>query len=148
MLNQNAPHSLVYGTVSDGRSNKLANLLVKAFARDMRSETLLGEAPTNTQGEYRIEYSAEELQAAEKQTADLRMKVYAASGKDLLYETTIEEIVFNASPSEEINIVIQSEIKPEENEFDSILREISVLIGEVPVSQLQENEEHRDITFL
>jgi hypothetical protein len=114
----------------------------------MRSETFLGECPTDAKGGYRIEYSAEQFNSAEKQTADLRMKVYAARGRDLLYETGIEQIVFNASPSEEINIIIQSEIKAEENEFDTILREISVLIGKVPVAQLQENQEHRDITFL
>ena len=148
MANQNNSNGIIRGTVSDGRGNKLTGLLVKAFDRDMRSETFLGECPTDAKGEYRIEYSTEQFNSAEKQTADLCMRVYAARGKDLLYETGIEEIVFNASPSEEINIVIQTEIKAEENEFDAILREISVLIGKVPVAQLQENQEHRDITFL
>ncbi|HEY0426486.1 MAG TPA: neuraminidase-like domain-containing protein [Pyrinomonadaceae bacterium] len=145
---QNQPRNLVQGTVSDKNNRKLSGLLVRAFDRDMRSEGLLGECPTDTKGEYRIEYSAEQFNWAEKQTADLCMKVYGAGGRDLLYETEIEQIIFNASPSEEINIVIQTEIKAEENEFDLILREISVLIGGVPAAQLKENRENRDITFL
>jgi hypothetical protein len=146
--NQNNTRFIVHGTVSDGNDRKLSGLLVKAFDRDMRSEGFLGECLTNAKGEYRIEYSAEQFNWVEKQTADLRMKVYSARGKNLLYEAGIEQVVFNASEFERINIVILSEIKAEENEFDAILREISVLIGRVPVAQLQENEEHRDITFL
>lgn len=148
MKNQNESNRIVRGTVSDRRNNKFANLLVKAFDRDLRSEGFLGECLTNAQGEYRIEYSVQQFNRAEKQTADLRMKVYAARGTDLLYEAAIEQVVFNASPSEKIDIVIQTEIKAKGNEFDAILRQLPVLISKVPIAQLQENKEHRDITFL
>jgi hypothetical protein len=148
MSTQNQSKYIVRGTVTDRNNRKLSGLLVKAFDRDMRSEMLLGEASTNAKGEYRIEYSAEQFKAAEQQTADLCMKVYTAKSNELLYETDIEQIVFNASPSEEINIVIQEEIKSKDNEFDAVLGVISVLIGELTLAQLQETEEHRDITFL
>lgn len=148
MKNLNDTRKIVRGIVSDGNKRKLSGLLVRAFDRDMRSETLLGESLTDSKGEYQIEYLAEQFQKAENQTADLSMKVYSARGNALLYETGIEQIVFNASDFEEINIVIQTAIKAEENEFDTILREISVLIGEVPVARLEENEKLHDITFL
>ena len=147
-MSKTNPQYIVRGTVTDSNNRKLSGLLVRAFDRDLRSESLLGECPTSAKGEYRIEYSAEQFKAAENQTADLCMKVYTARSNELLYETGIEQIVFNASPSEEINIVIQREIKAKENEFDAVLEVLSVLIGELTLAQLQEDEEHRDITFL
>jgi hypothetical protein len=140
--------SMVQGTVTDPNNRKLSGLLVKAFDRDMRSEALLGESLTNAKGEYRIECSQEQFNVAEKQTATLSMKVFAARGDELLYKTEIEQIVFNASPFEEINIVIQSEIKAEGNEFDRITGEISGLLAGVKFSELEENDKNRAISFL
>lgn len=140
--------NIVHGIVSNRNNKSLSGLLVRAFDRDMRSEDFLGEALTDAKGKYSIEYSAEQYKRAEKQTADLCMKVFGRDGKIPLYETEMERIVFNASEYEEINIVISAEIKPEENEFDAIMREISGLIEDVAMAKLQENAEHRDITFL
>jgi uncharacterized delta-60 repeat protein len=148
MTNQNNSNKIVHGTVSDGRNNKLANLLVKAFDRDMRSEGLLGECLTDAKGEYSISYTEKQFNWVEKQTADLAVKVYSGGGKILLYETDLEHIVFNASDDETIDVVIFGGIKSEENEFDYIQREISALIGGVGIPQLQDSDEHRDITFL
>ena len=85
---------MVQGTVTDPNNRKLSGLLVKAFDRDMRSEALLGESLTDAKGEYRIEYSQEQFNLAEKRTATLSMKVFAARGDELLYKTEIEQIVF------------------------------------------------------
>jgi hypothetical protein len=148
MSKRNPSQYIVWGAVSDRDNRRLSGLLVKAFDRDMRSEALLGETLTNAKGEYRIEYSQEKFNVAEKQTADLSMKVFAAGGNEPLYETEIEQIVLNASPFEEINIVIQSEIKAEGNEFDRITGEISGLLGGGKFSELEENDKNRDISFL
>jgi hypothetical protein len=148
MTNQNQIHFIVQGTITDGNNKRLPKLLIKAFDRDMRSEAFLGECITDAKGKYKISYSAEQFGRAEKETADLCLRVYSGGGKNLLYETETEQIVFNASDNEEISIVIRSEIKADENEFDVILREISGLTHGVAVSQLDENKEFRDITFL
>ena len=148
MNKQNLSPNIIQGTVTDGDNKKLSKLLVKAFDRDMRSEAFLGEYVTDTKGKYIISYSAEQFDRAEKQTADLCMRVYSAGGKNLLFETGLEEMRFNASNDETINITIAGEIKAEENEFDSILRETSDLIGKVTIAELQDNDEHQDVTFL
>src|SRR5262249_8360154 len=78
---------------------------------------------------------------------DLSMKVFGPGGVPV-YETDFDRIVFNASDFETIDISISTQIRPDINEFDYLLREISGLTGEVKTSQLQENDEHRDVTFL
>ncbi|MGH7800541.1 MAG: neuraminidase-like domain-containing protein [Thermodesulfobacteriota bacterium] len=148
MTKQNKLNYLVQGKVSDKLNRPLTNLLVQAFDRDMRSEELLGKCLTNEKGEYKIYYSSEQFARAEKKSADLAITVLTAKSKTVLYITDMDAIRFNASEKEEINIVIEAGIPKEENEFDSILRDISPLIETVKVSDLQENDEHRDITFL
>ena len=48
--------SLVRGTVTDANQKPLANLIVRAFERDLRHPQLLGTTTTHTNGDYRIEY--------------------------------------------------------------------------------------------
>jgi hypothetical protein len=147
MANQTSSPN-VNGTVTGRNGQKLPNLIVRAFDRDMRSEELLGEAVTDGNGRYVIVYSPEQFARAEKRSADLSMKVFSASGKVLLYETALDRVVFNASVNETIDIAVTAEIKFEDNEFDAILREIAGLIGEVKVPELEENDDRRDLTFL
>lgn len=140
-------HRVVQGIVTDGNNHPLAELRVRAFDRDMRSETLLGESVTDARGMYRIEYLTTSFAAAEKKSADLSMKVFGP-GKSPVFETEFDQIVFNASAFESIDISITTEIRPEGNEFDHILGEISGLTGEIKTSQLDESDEIRDVTFL
>jgi hypothetical protein len=146
--NQSQPGNFVQGIVSGANNQKLAKLLVKAFDRDMRSEAFLGECLTDRQGKYKISYLAEQFNLAEKETADLLMRVFTAGGKHLLFETDLEEVRFNAADNETIDIVIRGEIPAEENDFDSIVREISGLIGKVKINELRDDDEHRDVSFL
>ncbi|HKR14181.1 MAG TPA: neuraminidase-like domain-containing protein [Pyrinomonadaceae bacterium] len=139
---------VVWGIVTDGNNHPLAELRVRAFDRDMRSETLLGEDVTDARGRYRIEYLAENFVSAEKKSADLSMKVFGPNERRPIYETDFDRIVFNAAAFESIDISIPTAIRSEENEFDFILREISGLTGEIKTSDLDENEKHRDLTFL
>jgi hypothetical protein len=138
----------VYGTITDPQGNKLANRLVRAFDRDLRNEQALGEAITGENGRYSISYNSEQFSRAEKKTADLLMRVYSGDGKKLLYEPTIDNVLFNASESAEINIVVITQPDRTENEFDNIIRVITPLLENVTISNLQQNQQFTDITFL
>ncbi|MCD9186655.1 MAG: hypothetical protein LUM44_09485 [Pyrinomonadaceae bacterium] len=148
MQKENSLKKIVQGEVSDVKNRKLAGLLVRAFDRDMRSEAFLGDCETDAQGKYIIRYFSEQFNLAEKKTADLCMRVYTAEGKELLFESDLNLIRFNAADVETINITITKEIKPDGNEFDNILGELHVLTGKVKIHDLREDEIHRDITFL
>lgn len=60
----------------------------------------------------------------------------------------MDEVRFHASEREEINITITTRIKPEIVEFDSILEQVRFLANGIAITQLQENKDHRDMTFI
>src|SRR4030043_638668 len=115
MVNQveNQKPNLVFGRVTDKLNRPLANLVVRAFDRDMRSEELLGESITNRDGKYEIAWSHSQLSGRGKKEADIVIKVFTRGKKTLLYASEIEAVRFNASPREEINITITAEITTE-----------------------------------
>ena len=150
MANQieNQKPNLVFGRVLDRRNRPLANLIVQAYDRDIRSEELLGESITDREGKYEITWLHSQLSDRGKKEADIVIKVLTREKKTLLYESDMDAVRFNASPREEINITVKTDIKPEVVEYDLILKKVNFLASKVAVTDLQENDQHRDITFL
>src|SRR5438132_10767679 len=112
MKNQNNSRSLyvVRGNVTDGNKRALAGLLVKAYDRDLRSLSVLGECRTDTKGSYRINYTPEAFVSDEKKSADLSVRVFTPGGTPV-FETEFEHIIFNASDYETIDISISTPIR-------------------------------------
>lgn len=141
-------HSLLFGRITDTQNRPLPNLLVHAYDRDMRNEELLGEAITDRDGKYEIQWDGSQPDTRGKRTADIVLKVLTRERQTLLFASDMDSIRFNAGPKEEINVVIRQVIPSEVVEYDFILEEITPLIGKVAVQNLQENKELRDLTFL
>ena len=139
---------LVFGRVTNAQNRPIPGLLVYAYDRDMRSEELLGEAVTDRDGKYEIQWGSGQPDTQGKRTADIALKVITRERQTVLHASDVDNIRFNAGPREEINVVIRQAIQPEVVEYDFILREVGFLRGEVAVADLQENEQHRDLTFL
>ena len=76
---------IVQGRVEDGNDRALAGLLVKAYDRDLRSESVLGESLTDRKGAYKITYTPESFLAKEKKTADLFLRVFTSGGNTSLF---------------------------------------------------------------
>jgi hypothetical protein len=140
--------NLVFGRVTDSINRYLPNLLVQAFDRDMRDEELLGESITDKDGKYEITWLHSQLSGRGRKEADILVKVFTQKNKTLLFAADIDAVRFNASPREEINITIATAIQPEVVEYDYILKEVSFLANKVAITDLQETDQHRDITFL
>lgn len=140
--------NIVFGKVTNQSNQPLTNLLVQAYDRDMRSEQLLGECLTAQDGSYRINWKHEQLSGRGIKEADLSMKVVSREKGTLLYAATVAETRFNATPSEEINIVVKGAIRPEFIEYDVLYKEVSFLADKVKLADLQENENNQDISFL
>ncbi len=147
-LNKNNKPNTVLGQITDLKNQPLANLIVKVYDMDMRSEELLAETVTDRMGKYKIIWLHSQLEERERKSADILVKVFTREKETELYKSSIEEVRFNASNREEINIVIKNEIKPEFVEFDYISKEVAFLANDVPIAELQESKKHRDITFL
>src|SRR4051812_33680192 len=92
--------NVVLGRVADKLSRPLANLVVQAFDRDMRSEEFLGECVTDGDGKYKIAWSHDQLKAPENKTADISIKVFTRENRTPLFASDVDDTRFNASPRE------------------------------------------------
>lgn len=74
---------LVRGQVLQAQGLPLAGVEVRAFDRDLRSEQLLGQHTTDTAGHYAIPYSREQFRRAEKERADLVLRLFTPEGQPI-----------------------------------------------------------------
>ncbi len=132
----------VRGLVRHPDARPAPDLRIQAFDRDLRSEELLGEARTDRGGAYRIGYSASQIRKRERGAADLVVKAIGADGALLV----ASPVTFNAPPRAEIDLKIPRGRGPAL--FDRIAAAIEPLLGDVGVEDLEENQEHQDLTFL
>lgn len=144
----NQQPNYVLGTIADQFNQPLEGLLVEIYDKDMRSEVLLAETKTNKKGKYKTRWSQDQLTGRNRKGADLLIKLYKLENKTLIYSTPLDNIRFNAGPSEVIDITLQNTIKPDYVEYDYLLREVTYLAGEVAIKDLQESTAHQDVTFL
>ncbi len=143
-----ATPNLVFGKVMDKLQRPLPGLLVKIYDLDMRSEKILGEGFTDKNGAFQIPWFHKQLSGRGKKEADITVKVFSSEKKTLLYASDVEGARFNASEREEIDVIIEGAIEPETVEFDTLVKEVTFLANKVAIADLQENEKHRDVTFL
>lgn len=138
----------VLGKITDTNGRPLQNLKVAIYDIDMREWQALADTFTNKEGKYEIKWTHDQLSGRGKKTADIAVKVFTKEKNTILFKSTLEEVVFNASGREEINIVIKSALPKELVEFDFLVKEVSYLANKIAIADLQENNEHRDVTFL
>jgi hypothetical protein len=119
----------VSGRITDAQTGEgIANLIVRAFDRDLRGEELLGEALTSPNGSYSITYAAEQFMTAEKNSADLIVRVFSRTDERLAES----EIVYNAPTQVIVNLtvalnqVLLSEFERLSAEIAPLLRDVSI----------------------
>jgi Tc toxin complex TcA C-terminal TcB-binding domain/Neuraminidase-like domain/Putative peptidoglycan binding domain len=125
----------------DGRP--ATDLTVRAFDRDLRNEEQLGHAVTDKQGHYQINYFASQFLRNEKGSADLIVRVSDGAGTT----PVSSPIIFNAKPVEIVDLTFGAESRAL-SEYETMIAELTPLLQSVPLSELVENDEHQDISFL
>ncbi|HEY6409502.1 MAG TPA: hypothetical protein VIY29_18745 [Ktedonobacteraceae bacterium] len=125
-----------YGEPLDGAT-------VQAFDRDLRSEELLGNTLTQA-GHYEIRYTQSKIRKAEKDTADLVVKVLDATGTEL-YKTPVQH---NVPDEVEVNIVLQGAEYKGPSEFEVLTNTFMPLLEDISPSDLREDDQFQDISFL
>ena len=93
----------INGLVTDEKRNPLPGLSVSAVDKDLRREETLGQAVTTRDGRYQINYNARQFRRAEKDSADLILRVM--SGDKVL---ATSDVIFNARPAETIDFRIET----------------------------------------
>jgi len=135
---------VVRGQVVRVDGTPVAGVHVQAFDKDMRSEQTLGQpAVTDENGAYEIKYRASEFARAEKSNADMIVRVTDDSGTP----TVSSQIIFNASETQVVNLSAGGEVRLL-SEYEIMLKEITKLLEGVLLTDLVENSEHQDISFL
>jgi hypothetical protein len=140
------PHAVVHGRVTSVAGRPVAGVTVRAFDRALRHEQALGESRTNENGDYEIAYRKALLARADRDSADLMMRVF--DGPATLYETPVDAILWNAPDVAVVDIVVAMPGPPVESEYERILEAVSPLLDGAALDGLREDAEVRDITFL
>jgi hypothetical protein len=58
------------------------------------------------------------------------------------------QIIFNAGDEEQVEIILSEEDMPALSEYEKLVQELTPLLGKLSPVELEEDEEHQDITFL
>lgn len=140
----NPRHFLVTGHVWFIGDIPAVGIKVVAFDRDLRNEQLLGEAKTDGNGNYSIEYSDTEFLNQDRGTADLVVK--AIDDDESVLATS--GIFFNAPTNTEIDLTIPLDRKAPLPLFGRIGAAVTPLLSKVKIEDLEEDQKHQDLTFL
>src|SRR5688572_16918879 len=138
----------VLGTITDANKNPLANLKIEIYDVDMRSWQPLSDTITDKNGKYELTWNHGQLSGRGKKEADIAVKVSTKEKGTEVYKSDVERIRFNAGEREEINITIGQNMPVEKVEFESLVADVKFLAGKVAIEDIEENKEHRDISFL
>jgi hypothetical protein len=133
----------VYGMVRDEYGDPLNDAIIQAFDRDIRREQRLGSTPLRA-GQYEIRYQRSQFLKAEKERADLVLKVVDSDGNKL-HQTPIH---YNVPNEVEINLVLQDAIYKGPSEFETLTNTLMPLLEEMSPLELREDEQFQDISFL
>ncbi|SCY09136.1 hypothetical protein SAMN05216420_102262 [Nitrosospira sp. Nl5] len=144
---------VVRGAIRHVDGTPLSNVIVRAFDRDMRAETLLGQTIADTAGAYEISYHTGQFRQPEKAQADLFIRVFEPrkgseerEGEEELEggEIAVSDIVFNAAQEQTIDLEIESEKFRGPSEYERYLAKLEPLVESVPVHELI----NEDLDFL
>jgi hypothetical protein len=139
-----APPFIVKGQVHQADGNPADGVLISAFDVDLCNQQLLGQTQTDRKGFYQIHYSAEQFSKREKGKADLVVKVLSTNDVVLV----ASPISFNSPALAEIDLTIPAKVLRPLPLFDKIRRELAPLLANLRAEDLEENQEHQDLTFL
>ncbi|MEX2307779.1 MAG: neuraminidase-like domain-containing protein [Pirellulales bacterium] len=131
---------VVRGQVRRIDGSLLVDGTVRAFDKDLRSEETLGAALTGRDGCYKIKYTTRQFRRAEKQSADLIVRVFSREGLPL----AASPIIFNARPEEIVDLVIGGEEYRGPSEYEQHLAELTPVLQGVELADLTEE----DVAFL
>ena len=96
----------VLGTIEEAETGRpLANLIVRAFDRDLLFDDKVGFTTTDDDGRFEIRFNREDFRDVSESRPDLYLRVFDRSGIREIHRTT-DAIRWNASPTERYRLRI------------------------------------------
>jgi Tc toxin complex TcA C-terminal TcB-binding domain/Neuraminidase-like domain/Putative peptidoglycan binding domain len=142
---------VVRGVVALADGTLVSGLRVTAHDVDFRAEELLGEAHTDAQGRYTIEYTLLKAARAEKNAADIAISIFRPRGRTPINPPapgTTRPVLMNAPIEAEINVTIALADSGLPSEFERIAADLRPLIGKVPFADIAHNRDAEEGLFL
>jgi hypothetical protein len=130
----------VKGRIINNKGVALAGYTVKVFIITLQREIAAGSAGTNRNGEYSISYKnplaiAPDIEVRADKTGDERNISRSA-------------VRYNASADEKLDVIVNAAKEKEASEFDLIINDVRVHLGNTKLSDLKEDATNRNITYL
>ena len=138
----------VVGSVVNPNSTPAVEVDAHVFERELRGQHLRGQGSTDKNGDYMVSFDRSTLcRPSETNGPALQVRVTGRDG-ELLFEPTIDNTVFNATTLTVVNITLTTGDTKIPNEYDEITKAIQPLLCGVKISDLNQNSNVQDITFL
>lgn len=138
----------IHGKIASRLGDTTSGLIVRAYSVGIRREELLGEAVTDENGNYTITWGNPPTANRQQAVVNIGLKVLTQVKKTVLFNSGPDDIRFNATKREEINVVLTEPIKPEVIEYEDIIARLTARTGDVSIAELEETDQHHDITLL
>jgi peptidoglycan hydrolase-like protein with peptidoglycan-binding domain len=130
----------------------IPGLVVRAFNKELRREDLLGEAPTDTTGNFEIWYSEQQLPRPDQRYADLIVRAYSppdpadpTTGEQLLAESPV---IYAAQTVEKVRLLVDGGVARTWSEYDQLVTELQPALEGLALTDLVEREGTEDISLL
>jgi hypothetical protein len=145
---------MVGGTLRDPDGSPLANMLIRAIDKGLRTEAVLGEATTGTSGVYVIEYRPSSVAQTEKdQRADLVVRAFRrrpGAATDVTRPPASEELLaesavwFNAPPLATVDLMVGGGVWAGPSEYERLASELTPLLSGLSPAAITSS----DVSFL
>ncbi len=138
----------VSGTIRKADGTPVPGLVVAAFSKSLRSESPLGSAVSGTDGSYRISYpsgtpATNVLARAYQPGTKIRRR-----GQPAGVVVAESQLRYNAAARLTVDLVVGNEPYRGPSEFATIASAVTAVAGPLPIAQLDESANQRDISFV
>jgi len=137
----------VFGSIQQPNGSVGANLVVTVSDRGLRREQSLARTESDANGYYHCQYLSQQL-LSPSNGADLVVRVLR--GQDILYNPSVDQIVYGAPSLTVVNISLTVGDTEVEDEYTTMVTTIRPwLVGQnIGIADLQQNATVQDITFI
>jgi hypothetical protein len=139
-------HRYVVGQVLGPDERPVVAARIEALDRDLRSSERLGLAQTDEDGAFVVVYDL--AAAAQREAGNPDVYVTVRLGRRLVHDPPVEDTVFHAPVLVSFVVRLDTAEAPDATEWRRVTTAVEPLLGRVAWTDLAEDDEHRDVTFL
>lgn len=132
------------GQVRDYDGRPFTHGTVRAFDLDLRKQEELGHAALDAWGRYEIRYGSSKFARAEKRSADLVVRVFAADAREL----AASPVWYNAPASADVDLTLPAATWDLPTLFESVGHALAPILDGLEIVDLDQRRERQDLTFL